>query len=203
MNLSTLIEQAIDKRLREIPQTLVCTVESFDKDKMTASVKPLYYSVDSKGKKIAYPLLTKIPVASPFYGKDIHIKPSYKKGDLVLVACGTFDFSQQIKKQIAPESVGLFGKENSVLICGLKSSSDAIKDMNISFEDNKILIKNGSNAKIEVSDANIILQAGPTGKIEVTSSEVKFTTAAGTNNWSTHTAIGNLGAPTSPPTPGT
>ena len=37
--------------------------------------------------------------------------------------------------------------------------------------------------------------------LEVGENDIKFITPAGINYWSTHTAIGNLGAPTSPPTP--
>ncbi len=98
MSLSQLIESAIDKKLRAIPQTLLCTIESFDKDKLTATCKPLYKSVSSDGKEIAYPLLSNIPVMSCYLGKDISVLPSYERGDLVLVSCSTFNNSKQLKK---------------------------------------------------------------------------------------------------------
>lgn len=185
MSMSQLIESAIDKKLRSIPQTLVCTIESFDKDKFTATVKPLYNSVDSGGVERPYPLLSNIPVMACYLGKDISIQPSYQRGDLVLVVCSTFDFSKQLKKQSAKESEGLFGLENSFVIGGIKSSSDTSKDLQILFEDGKIVFKN-KNTKLEIEETDI-----------------KFTTPTGFNYWSTHTATGNLGAPTSPPTPGT
>lgn len=185
MSLSQLIESAIDKKLRAIPQTLLCTIESFDKDKLTATCKPLYKSVSSDGKEIAYPLLSNIPVMSCYLGKDISVMPSYDRGDLVLVSCSTFSNSKQLKKESAKESEGLFGLENSFVIGGIKASSDTTKDLQILFEDGKIVLKN-KNTSIEVGE-----------------NDIKFTTSAGVNHWSTHTAIGNLGTPTSPPTPGT
>lgn len=103
----------------------------------------------------------------------------------MLVSCSTFNNSKQLKKESAKESEGLFGLENSFVIGGIKASSDTSKDLQILFEDNKIVLKN-KNTSLEVGE-----------------NDIKFITPAGINYWSTHTAIGNLGAPTSPPTPGT
>lgn len=184
MSLSVLLEKFVDKKLRAIPQTLVCSVESFDKDTLRATVKPLYKSVDSKGNEIAYPLLSKIPVISSFFGKDISVIPSYKKGDLVLVVCSTFDFSKQLKKQSAKESEGLFGLENSFVIGGIKTDLDTTKDLQILFEDNKITFKN-KNTKLEIKETHVTV-----------------TTQTGSFDVDTHKHIGNLGAPTNSPTPG-
>ena len=184
MSLSQLIENAIDKKLRAIPQTLLCTIESFDKDKLTATCKPLYKSVSSEGKEIAYPLLSNIPVMSCYLGKDISVFPSYESGDLVLVSCSTFNNSKQLKKESAKESEGLFGLENSFVIGGIRSSSDSSKDLQILFEDSKITFKN-KNTKLEIKENHITV-----------------TTQAGSFNIDTHLHTGNLGAPTSPPTNG-
>ena len=62
-------------------------------------IEPLYKSVSSDGKEIAYPLLSNIPVMSCYLGKDISIIPSYENGDLVLVSCSTFNNSKQLKKE--------------------------------------------------------------------------------------------------------
>jgi len=156
MSLSQLIESVIDKKLRAIPQHLICTIESFDKDKQTATCKPLYKSVDAENKEIDYPLLSNIPVMSCYLGKDISVIPSYERGDLVLVACSTFDYSKQLKKQSAKESEGLFGLENSFVIGGIKSSGDTTKDLQISFEDDKILFKNKTNEmEVNVNDFKV------------------------------------------------
>ena len=184
MSLSQLIESVVDKKLRAIPQHLLCTIESFDKDKLTATCKPLYKSVDGQGKEISYPLLSNIPVMSCFLGKDISVIPSYKKGDLVLVACSTFDYSKQLKKQSAKESEGLFGLENSFVIGGIKTSSDSTKDLQILFEDNKIVFKN------------------KTTKLEIKENHITVTTPMGSFDVDTHKHIGNLGAPTNSPTIG-
>jgi hypothetical protein len=184
MSLSLLIEQAIDRRLRDIPQTLLCTIESYDKDSMRATVKPLYRSVNSSGKEIDYPLLSKIPVMSCYLGKDISIIPSYERGDLVLVAFSTFDFSKQLTGISAKESEGLFGKENSFVIGGIKPNVATNKDLEISFEDGSILLKN-KNTSIEIKETDI-----------------EITTQSGTFSLGTHTHTGNLGAQTSNPTTG-
>lgn len=181
MSLSLLIEQAIDRKLREIPQTLLCTIESYDKDTMRATVKPLYRSVDSNGKEKDYPLLSKVPVMAAYLGKDISIIPSYERGDLVLVAFSTFDFSKQLNKISGKESEGLFGKENCFVIGGVKSNIATNKDLEISFEDGSILLKNKeTHLKIQENDI-----------------EVK--TSLGTFKLGTHDHTGNLGAQTSKP----
>lgn len=184
MSLSQLIENAIDKKLREIPQTLLCTIESFDKDKLTATCKPLYKSVNKDGKEIAYPLLSNIPVMSCYLGKDISVMPSYERGDLVLVACSTFSNSKQLKKESAKESEGLFGLENSFVIGGIKSSSDSNKDLQILFEDNDIVFKNKQTA-IKIKENNII-----------------FIINGVEYPWTSHSHQGNLGTPVGDPIPG-
>lgn len=118
MSMTELIDKAIEKRIREIPQTLVCTVETFDKEKLRAKVQPLYKSVFN-GQEIPYPVLNNIPVLCPVLGNDVSIRPDYKKGDLCLVVCSTFNFDSQMKGVSSAESDGLFGKENAVLIGGL------------------------------------------------------------------------------------
>ena len=201
MSLSRLIEEAIDKKLRAIPQTLLCTVESFDKSKLTATVKPLYKSVDKKGKEIDYPLLLNLPVMSGYFGNNISIMPTFKKGDLVLVACSTFDNSKQKKKQSAKESEGLFGLENSFVVGGVKPATLTDRDMSVKFEDDKMLLKN-KDVSIEISGSKIILKNGSSVSITLTSSKIELKTPQGTNSWATHTHTGNLGAPTSPPIAG-
>jgi hypothetical protein len=173
MSLSRLIEEAIDKKLRAIPQTLLCTVESFDKTKLTATVKPLYKSVDKKGKEIDYPLLSNLPVMSGYFGNNISIMPTFKKGDLVLVACSTFDNSKQKKKQSAKESEGLFGLENSFVVGGVKPATLTDRDMSVKFEDDKMLLKN-KDVSIEISGSKIILKNGSNVSLTLTSSKIEL-----------------------------
>lgn len=118
MSLAELIDKAIDSKIKQIPQTLVCKIETFDKEKLRAKVQPLYNSVFN-GQEIPYPVLSNIPVLCPVLGNDVSIRPDYKKGDLVLVVCSTFNFDQQMRGQVSAESEGMFGKENAVLIGGL------------------------------------------------------------------------------------
>lgn len=201
MSLSRLIEEAIDRKLRAIPQTLLCTIESFDKTKLTATVKPLYKSVDKKGKEIDYPLLSNLPVMSGYYGNNISILPTFKRGDLVLVACSTFDNSKQKKKQSAKESEGLFGLENSYVIGGVKPATLTDRDMSVKFEDDKINIKN-KNTSINMTSDEIEMKSGSSVSIKLTKTKIIFKTPKGEYVWDTHNHIGNLGAPTNAPTPG-
>lgn len=158
MSLSQLIEKTIDKKLREVSLSQICTIESFDKTKLTANVKPLYKKLDSNGREVDYPILSNLPCVSPFYGNDIFIKPDYKKGDLVLVIFSSFDSTKQLLKQTGVESEALFGKENGFVIGGIKSKLDTKKNIEIDFSGKSVLIKN-KNISLEITDKKIIVKS--------------------------------------------
>lgn len=180
MSLAELIDKAIDSKIKQIPQTLVCKIETFDKEKLRAKVQPLYNSVFS-GQEIPYPVLSNIPVLCPVLGNDVSIRPDYKKGDLVLVVCSTFNFDQQMRGQTSAESEGMFGKENAVLIGGLA--------------------KTGWTNPEKYSEDGIILNYKNQYSLIINDQGITVSGVAGSFNLLTHTHTSAApGVQTSPPT---
>lgn len=180
MSLAELIDKAIDNKIKQIPQTLVCTVETFDKEKLRAKVQPLYRSVFN-GVEIPYPVLSNIPVLCPVLGNDVSIRPDYKKGDLVLVVCSTFNFDTQMHGQSSAESDGLFGKENAVLIGGLA--------------------KTGWTEPDKYSEDGIILNYKNLYSLIINDQGITVSGVAGSFNLFAHTHTSSApGSQTSPPT---
>ena len=180
MSLAELIDKAIDNKIKQIPQTLICTIETFDKEKLRAKVKPLYKSVFND-KEIDYPVLNNIPVLCNVLGNDVSIRPDYKKGDLCLVVCSTFNFDSQMKGVSAPESDGLFGKENAVLIGGLAKTGWTEPDK---YSEDGIVINYKDLYNIIINDLGITVSG-----------------VAGSFNLLTHTHTSAVpGNQTSPPT---
>lgn len=180
MSLAELIDKAIDSKIKQIPQTLVCKIETFDKEKLRAKVQPLYNSVFN-GQEIPYPVLSNIPVLCPVLGNDVSIRPDYKKGDLVLVVCSTFNFDQQMRGQKSAESEGMFGKENAVLIGGLA--------------------KTGWTNPEKYSEDGIILNYKNQYSLIINDQGITVSGVAGSFNLLTHTHTSAApGVQTSPPT---
>jgi len=73
--------------------------------------------------------------------------------------------------------------------------------MSVKFEDDKINIKN-KNTSINMTSDEIEFKNGSSVSIKLTKTKITFKTPKGEYNWDTHPHTGNLGAPTTPPIPG-
>lgn len=93
----------------------VCTIESFDKIKMTASIKPL-------GKKRVgddiqdWPIISNVPVNLIQTGDGNFIRPEYSRLDLVYAAWANRDIKGPLKGENNDEPPTLFSAENAVVM---------------------------------------------------------------------------------------
>lgn len=188
MSFTEFLKDFIDANTNRIKVALTCSVESFDKQSMTASVVPLMKFEDSNGNQIDFPKLVKLPV-NTFFGNDYQIIPDYKKGDLVEVIFSAHGktASKQGQKEVASKDT--FDLSNGYIVGSVfkgNLSNDLVMD--------GIVIAHKDGNYINLNDEKIKIK----GDLEVTG-EITAKADTAPVKLSTHTHTGNLGAPTSAP----
>jgi len=93
----------------------ICTIQSFDKIKMRASIKPL-------GKKRVgddiqdWPIISNVPVSFLQMGAGEFIRPDYSRLDLVYATWANRDIKGPLKGENNDEPPTLFSAENAVVL---------------------------------------------------------------------------------------
>jgi len=156
----------INRETEDIPQGMVCKIDSFDAQKMTADVIPLLQNKTKDGETIDIGKLQKIPVAFMYCG-DYYIKPEYKKDNLVWVSFSSFDYSNALKGEKAPIDDVKFSLSYAIVTHGILKDGDSAptnksglvigyQDSYIQLDENDININisgtvNINNGNLEVS----------------------------------------------------
>jgi hypothetical protein len=148
---------------------MIATIDSFDKEKMTADVIPLLQDEDTEGEITDYGKLPKIPV-SFFYCGKYYIRPAYEKDDLVWISFSSFDYSNAIKGEVAPKDDVKFSVSYAVVMHGLLKEDSTAPDP--FSKDGLIIGYDKSFIQLDEDDININIQGEIT--IENQSGEIKI-----------------------------
>lgn len=165
MSLPLMLEDFLNAKMKEMNVGMVCEIVSYDKDAMTANVRP-FLQTESEGKKIDYPILSKVKCQFLQLTKDFYFKPDYAQGDLVWVTFSTFDMSKAYDKMKSAESERLFGLENACVVDRVPTQIQSTIDSYMYFEDDtlKVKIKGVDVAEFGESEVKfpITTKTGPT-----------------------------------------
>jgi len=93
----------------------VCIIQSFDKQKMTASIKPLGKKRDQDTTQ-DWPIISNVPVSFLQMGAGEFIRPDYSRLDLVYAAWANRDIKGPLKGENNDEPPTLFSAENAVVL---------------------------------------------------------------------------------------
>lgn len=208
MQFEMFLNDLIASKLEAVEMSFVAKILTFNKAKMTASIRPMLFgafsaSESEKPTVVNVPDMQNIPVEL-LYAGGAYIRPDYKNGDLVRVSCYASAVSPVINGGVRSNSKALRFQLNSCTVsCGLVPKSATVPstwaeksglligkgDVCISFDEQSVVIDGNLNV-----DGNITA----TGDIEATG-DVKAGPISLLNH--THTS-GTAASPTSPPLPG-
>ena len=153
----------IGDNIDNIAQGMICKIDSFDAQKMTADIIPLLQDKTQSGDTIDIGKIQKIPVSFLYCG-DYYIKPEYKKDNLVWVSFSSFDYSNAIKGEKAEIENVKFSLSYAVVMHGImKDGSTApttesglvigYKNNYIQLNENKLNIK--FSGGVNINDGNL------------------------------------------------
>jgi len=186
MSFSELLESAINDKIKDIQLGMIGKIDSFDSAKMRADVDPLLKIKNDEGEEIELPILPDLPVRF-FYGGGFLIKPTYQSGDLVWISFSTHDLENSLQEYKRAASEKKFEIHNACVMGGVVKDNFIfpLLQLNALNKDGMVLVNEGGIG-LRVDDIGLFALNGP----------IEFNILT-----HTHTAIG-LGAPTSPPIPG-
>lgn len=230
MSFSEMIDKVLVDRTKDIQLGLIATIETFDKSKMRADVKPLLKLKNDLDEEIELPVLPDLPVRFEI-GGGFFIRPVYTKGDLVWIGFATHDIENALQEYTRAASKKIFEIHNACVMGGIMKDNPTIPSAfseaglivgdstytinltgsslkltdgtyDIEFDGSNLNITDGS-LQIQFDGAAIIIGDPLAIHLKIDTIGIHAVTAPGVQfNIITHTHIGNLGAPTAPPTPG-
>lgn len=191
--LRDLLASALDQQ--EI--TVRGRIESFDKQRLTATVKILAQKQKPDGSAQDYPLLSGVPVMAPALGGGFFIRPAYERGDQCLVAFSLRDVYGPARGLISPSVAGSV-LHNAVVVGGLKSATLNPSDWS---EDGLLIGHKDGDAYAKFADNEIKFVFGST-EIVMDAQGLRAVVGGATFDLVTHKhTTGAPGGRTSPPTP--
>lgn len=210
--LAEVLRTAIDNRLEDLHVALPGKVESYDKSKQVADIKPLIQRnfVTSEGTDVveALPVIPQVPVVFPRAG-DFFISLPIKPGDLVtLLFCerSIDKYTQGNGEDTDPVDLRKHALIDAVAFPGFypfnKSLADAHADNIVIGKDSgaQIHIKDDEIDLYEENAAEFVALATKTkNEIEALRNTVNTHLALVTGTYAAHTHTAPVGGPTSPP----
>jgi len=221
MEMINLLNDLLDKRLREILIGCIASIEKHDTKTMRADIKPLIkFTPIGNIKSENYAVIPNIPVLFLNAG-GFYIRPEYKRGDLVWVTFATHGTCLGLGGFSDSTDESIFNRESAAIAHGIapsgwKAPKDISKsglvighndgDAMIQITDKKINIKGDINIEGSINVAGDVEAAGDVNaKGDVNAAgEVSAGKSPLGVKLSTHRHIAtSLGSPTDSPTPGT
>ena len=154
-------EHLIEERLANLHTCFIARIEKYDPAKLQADIKPLFKKkYRHKAEPVALPVIPRVPV-SLFRAGGFVIRPPYKKGDPVLVACAerALDLIMAAGKDEDPKSNRKHALDDAIVIGGLLPYNLDLPgghagDLIIAKEDfsSKIVIKESGEIIIEAHE---------------------------------------------------
>lgn len=213
-NLSEALNAVIDKIFSEFFTALPAKIETYDETQQKASIKPLIKRKYIDGNEAEIPVISNVPVMFPRV-KEAYIHFPIKKGDFVLAIFADRSLDKWLSKGTitTPDDPRKHDISDAIILPGLipfSNFGDALipennTDLILQYKESKIIIRKNGNVYIK-GDTELDGDLEVNGDVQV-NGQIKATgdiiAGDGTTNISllNHTHIGNLGSPTSPPTP--
>lgn len=179
------IEETARSVVNEVHTALPGEILSFDSESTTATIKPIGSYLTSDGIRLAYPLLTEVPILFPFSPSvEVGIVFPVKKGDHCLILLSETEL-EEWRSGAASESSLRFDLSNAVAILGLQRNT--IPSMTKAVEKDAVLLltsgteicvsKEGievtsRDSKIQVSEMDINVTSGST-KLQISKTGIE------------------------------
>ena len=169
--LNRLIEEFFHDQRERTHTVLLCRIEKYDHEKMTADLQPLtkeYYDTTGEGdyeyKELE--VIKEASVACLRAGERHLIRPPYKVGDTVLVACAERSIDNVIETGEISEQVGSrrHSLQDAIVIGGITIEPDPMPEEH---GEDLLICKTGSDIKTRIvltdEDDSIIIAKGDSG----------------------------------------
>ena len=190
--LSSTIKKGIRNALKDVHTAMPGIVESFNAEKMTASVQPAVQRLFKKddGETVTtrpenLPLLINVPVVFPRGGGYSMTFPVAKGDECLVVFCErSYDIWHQNSGIQGPGALRFHSLSDAVCHVGLSSAPKAVPDF---LTDGVRIGKDDGTSKIDITSGNILFETST--KVTLTSTDVEVNGNLQVNGTATATGL--------------